>query len=179
MLPKVQQFKEYNFKNIKFPDSKETYLDTDHISIRPIIKTQIDNNCSKGYFQMKNSYGSHFESKNSSWIPAQNMKTINNQSGVGYNILNHLNQPSLKMGLMDKKIANRKKGLCEFEDITNPYNSNWDKNYSECKNRYPNIFKNFTGIFSHMYDAARKNGNLVIPFRKDNILTVSKSPKIK
>ena len=73
------------------------------------------------------------------------------------------------MGMMNKKIANRKKGISEFYDITNPYSSNWDKNYTNCVEKYPKIFKQYTGVFSHMYDAARKNGNLGMPFRKENI----------
>ena len=79
---------------------------------------------------------------------------------------------------MDKKIANRKKGICEFFDITNPYSSNIDKNYANCIEKYPTIFRNYMGIFSNMYDAARKNGNLVIPFRKEKIeLSSKKSAK--
>ena len=69
--------------------------------------------------------------------------------------------------MLDKKVANRKKGLCEFEDLTNPYSSNWDNNYKQCIDNYPNIFKQYKGIFSHMYDDARRNGNLVVPFRQE------------
>lgn len=108
-------------------------------------------------------------------MPKSNVKTINNRSGVEYDILNHNSlgdSGCLKMGMMDKKVANRKKGLCEFDDITNPYSSNFDSHYAGCIQKYPNIFKNYTGIFSNMYDAARKNGNLSVPFRKD----ISKSP---
>lgn len=71
------------------------------------------------------------------------------------------------MGIMDKKVANRKKGLCEFEDLTNAFNSNIDRNYEKCVNKYPIVFRKFNGIFSHMYDSARRNGNLVIPFKRE------------
>ena len=76
------------------------------------------------------------------------------------------------MGLFDKKIANRKKGLCEFEDITNPYSSNLDPHYKNCVEKYPNIFKQYKGVFSQMYDNARRNGNLSVPFRKNKITSI-------
>ena len=175
-LPKLQQFKENNFVDLKNSISnKIPRIETDHISIRPKEVSKSSNDF-KGYFDMKNSYGSHFESKNSSWVPASNVKTINNLSGVSFNILNQMPiSTSLNMGMMEKKIANRKKGMSEFEDITNPYSSNLDKNYSESYNKYPLIFKNYQGIFSYMYDAARRNGNLVIPFRSDPELSAKKA----
>lgn len=78
------------------------------------------------------------------------------------------------MGMMDKKVANRKKGLCEFEDLTNPFSSNWDQHYKGCTEKYPNIFKQYKGIFSNMYDAAHRNGNIVIPFRKEKVVPKEK-----
>lgn len=83
----------------------------------------------------------------------------------------------MKVGLFDKKIANRKKGLCEFEDISNPYSSNFSINYKNCIEEFPNVFKHYNGIFSQMYDSARKNGNISVPFKKNKILTIKDNLK--
>lgn len=84
------------------------------------------------------------------------------------------------MGMMERKIANRKKGVCEFYDITQPYSSNWDKNYNSSFNENKDIFKSYQGIFSQMYDAARKNGNISVPFRNENSINfINKNKKNK
>lgn len=154
-------------------------MSTDHIAIKTKEKNDGNQEYKKPLFLemksksifYKDKYGSHFESKDSSWVASVNLKTINNKSGSTFNILtNQSNELSgcLKMGMMERKIANRKKGVCEFYDITQPYSSNWDKNYNSSFNEDKNIFKSYQGIFSQMYDAARKNGNISIPFRNEN-----------
>lgn len=188
LAPKIEKYKNYNFiprekiynENVEKP---VTYLSTDHISIKP---REGPKNSKTGFFEMKSKsyiyfllwmyldiYGSHFESKNSSWIPVEGVKTINNKSGVAYNIISHDdNNPSgyIKQRMFDKKMANRKKGLCEFDDITNPFSSNLNKEFNKSLDKHPNMFKRYKGIFSNMYDAAHRNGNLVVPFRREKSL---------
>ncbi len=107
------------------------------------------------------------------------VKSINNKSGVTYDIIN-LNENNqggtVKLYLLEKKVANRKKGIGEFDDLTMPFNPNIDKNYMDCVKKYPNVFKQYKGIFSNMYEMARKNGNLVVPFRKEKINDKNNKP---
>ena len=46
----------------------------------------------------------------------------------------------------------------------------WNKlaDFAEKYNQNPNRFHKFTGIFSNMYDAAHKNGNIIKPFGQKN-----------
>lgn len=58
------------------------------------------------------------------WKPFVNEgKQINNRGSVSHNIINHepnLVAPNLVLGLMDKQVTNRKKGIGEFGDLQRP-----------------------------------------------------------
>ena len=98
---------------------------------------------------------------------------MNNRSSVTYNIVSN-DQNTLSglvvLKMMDKKLANKKKGIAEVEDLSQPYHSNVNKNYVKLYEENKNIFKVYNGIFSHMYDAAHRNGNIVVPFSNSDII---------
>jgi hypothetical protein len=170
-IPKLQEFKNYNFPD-KSKINPETYrsyfLPTDHINIKvPKIEVKGDK---ESYLVLKSKFGQHTETKDP-WIPMGNFKTINNRSGVEYNIINHNDNNysgSLVVTVSDKKVMNKKKGVGEIADLTKPFYTNFNKEYSNIYNSNPQIFHNYKGIFSHMYDAARRNGNIIMPFSNDN-----------
>jgi hypothetical protein len=123
-------------------------------------------------------------------VPQGNLKTMNNRSSVTYNILNNdHNQTSgvMVLKIFDKNITNKKKGVAEICDLTRAFNPNFNKKYQGTLDDKPNVFHRYNGIFSHMYDAAHRNGNIVIPFRNNNEnkpkevkrITRSKSPTTK
>jgi len=96
---------------------------------------------------------------------------MNNRSSVAYNILsNSVNKRSgfIVQGIFDKKISNRKKGVVEFEDRIATYAVNENKKFLSVFSENNNIFKNYKGIFTNMYDASHRNGNIVVPFKNDS-----------
>jgi hypothetical protein len=176
-LPKIQPFKEYQFprKNIEeIEKNKENYFDSDHISIRaPKIKKKDE---SESFLNLKNKMGPHTETYVDGWVPQGNYKTINNRSSVTYNILsNEKNDVSgaVVLKMLDVKLNNKKKGVAEFSDLTRPTHPNINRKFRENYQSNNDMFKVYNGIFSHMYDAAHRNGNIVVPFRNNNNNTVS------
>jgi hypothetical protein len=184
-IPKMEALKEYNFpdirntkqnsKNLESNKTKENLintvstLSTDHISILvPIIKKKDE---SESYLTMKKKFGPHTESYKDSWIPQGNHKTQNNRSSVNYNIINYNNNDvsgAMMSKVLDKKLNNKKKGVAEFMDLTKAFNPNFDKKFAEHHQSNARIFHVYNGVFSHMYDAAHRNGNIVIPFRNNS-----------
>ncbi len=174
-LPKIQPFKEYHFPQRNkevIETSKENYFDSDHISIRaPKIKKKHE---SESFLNLKNKMGPHTETYADGWIPQGNYKTINNRSSVTYNILsNEKNDLSgaVVLKMLDVKLNNKKKGVAEFSDLTRPTHPNINRNFRENYHSNNDMFKVYNGIFSHMYDAAHRNGNIVVPFRNNNTVS--------
>lgn len=115
---------------------------------------------------------------------------MNNKSSVTYNIVNNGDNHfsgTMVMKILDNKVTNKKKGIGKMADLISPFNHNFNKNYENIVNETPSVFHRYNGIFSHMYDAAHRNGNLVVPFRNHNPGApkeakrerISKSPKTK
>ena len=48
----------------------------------------------------------------------------------------------------------------------NQYTAKFNKDYGDAIKTDPNAFKKKTGIFTHMYDAAARQGNIIVPFEK-------------
>jgi hypothetical protein len=93
---------------------------------------------------------------------------VNNRSSVGYNIVSHEKHSvsgTLVINLLDKNVTNRKKGVAEISELGRPFNEHWNNHYNDIYSKKPNVFRVYNGIFSHMYDAAHRNGNMVVPFR--------------
>lgn len=171
-LPKIQQYKDYYFPK-RTPEESQKYRsffhETDNISIRvPTIRHKDEKD---SYLNLKNKFGPHTETYKEGWIPQGNFKTMNNRSSVTYNILSNDNNPvsgAVVLKILDKKLTNKKKGVAEFSDLTQPYNSNINHKFRNYYDDNKNIFHVYNGIFSHMYDAAHRNGNIVVPFRNNN-----------
>jgi len=71
-----------------------------------------------------------------------------------------------------------KKGVTEFADLTRTYYTANNENYSKYIDNH--IFHKYNGIFSHMYNAAQRNGNLVVPFKdkkSEDDIYISNSPR--
>ncbi len=134
---------------------------------------------------LKNKFSSHTETFQDGWVPQGNFKTVNNRSSVTYNILSHDQNAisgAMVLKILDKKITSKKKGVAEIADLTRSFNPNINHKFRQFASEYPNIFHRYNGIFSHMYDAAHRNGNIVVPFRNNvnsetSRNTSSKSPK--
>lgn len=192
VLPKVQQYKEYNFPNRTEKDInnyKNTFLKSDMIALRNFPAQQAGNtiqhddvnfNRTASNFSTnrlrdrKLKFGIHYESKKDEIKADRNYSTVtvNNTSGAPYNILTLdekyvSKKPTYK--LLDKKTFNMKKGICEFSDLIRPYAPNYNDSFSNEFKVNSNIFKKETGVFTHMYDRSHKNGNMVTPFgNRDN-----------
>ena len=172
-LPKIQPFKEYNFPVKSEVYDKPASLKTDHISIRVPTFKQRDNR--ESFLDMKNKMGSHTETYKDSWVPQGNFNTMNNRSSVTYNILsNDKNERSgaIVLKMLDTKLNNKKKGVAEFSDLTRALHPNINTKFRAYHEENNKIFHVYNGIFSHMYDAAHRNGNIVVPFRNGNVLPV-------
>ncbi len=123
---------------------------------------------------MKKKFGNHTESILKGWVPLENtIKSLSNLSSVQYNILSP-QEPNpisgaVELKILDKKLANRKKSIGEFHDLTMNFHPKINKEFSETFNSHKNIFHIRTGIFSHMYDNAHRNGNISVPFRNNNM----------
>ena len=182
ILPKKDPYKEYNF--IKRSDDKtiyqETYLPTDHISIRmPDLSKSVEKN-PYPFLKMKGSYGKHSDSE-SFWYPKRyNDFSIANRSSVSYNIIN--NDDNYISGVKDvcmfeKTIHNKKKGLEEFVDLQRPFEPNISKIYEKFEKENEKGFNKYKGVFTELYDSSTKNGNIYAPFRREDYKVVKKENK--
>lgn len=176
-LPKIQQFKQYFFpKRIKEETEKyaNSFLASDNISIKiPSLskdKTNTKNiNQYTSFISMKSKYGTHTET-NKPWEPCLNTSLIN-QSSVPFNILNQeKTNYSNKVISMNPNIYHHKKGVGEYSDLTKVFAKNFNVQHNKAFEDNPRIFFNYNGIFSHMYDSAHRNGNIIIPFRQTKIV---------
>ena len=168
-LPKKQQFKIYYFPpeyNNKDPEKYRNYsLKSDCIGLKiPKIEKV---NSEKSFLKLKN-YSSNNETKlENQWVPKATGNSINNISSKNYNIINFLPLETSRNNnshLLNKSLNFRKKGMGEFYDLTNVYNTNSNKEYLKKFKENPKRFYKFTGIFSNIYDASNRNGKITLPF---------------
>jgi hypothetical protein len=168
-LPKIQPFQTYYFPpqyNNKNPEKYRNFsLKTDHIGIKVprIQKVKSD----ESFLKLKREYCISTETrKEDKWVPFPSKDSINNLSSKNYDIINF--QPILANSsncqIMNKTLNDRKKGIGEYADLTKTFRINFNKNFAEKYNNNPFRFHKFTGIFSNMYDASHKNGNIIPPF---------------
>jgi len=173
LLPRREQFKEYNFsKHVKEDEEKyrSNYLSTDHISIRMPKGSKSVDNRSFPYLQMKSEFGPN-ENSDSYWVPKiQDKATMSNRSSVEYNIINNQENPLtgvVNVGILDKAVNNKKKGVAEFSDYLKPFNYNPNKRYLKYYDKNNDRFHYYKGVFSELYDSAARNGNIYMPFKGD------------
>ena len=168
-LPKIQPFQTYYFLpqyNNKNPEKYRNFsLKTDHIGIKVprIQKVKSD----ESFLKLKREYCISTETrKEDKWVPFPSKDSINNLSSKNYDIINF--QPILANSsncqIMNKTLNDRKKGIGEYADLTKTFRINFNKDFAEKFNNNPFRFHKFTGIFSNMYDASHKNGNIIPPF---------------
>lgn len=168
-LPKIQPFQTYYFPpqyNNKNPEKYRNFsLKTDHIGIKVprIQKVKSD----ESFLKLKREYCISTETrKEDKWVPFPSKDSINNLSSKNYDIINF--QPILANSsncqIMNKTLNDRKKGIGEYADLTKTFRINFNKDFAEKFNNNPFRFHKFTGIFSNMYDASHKNGNIIPPF---------------
>ena len=177
-LPKFQQFKNYYFisnndnKN-KIDNLRNTYLSTDHISIKKpdtldIIKDKKENR--KSILKLKQL---NFNSEsNSFWTPFEHTDDNNfNRSSVDYNIINYKNNTisaKREMSILEKSINNKKKGVTEFSQLQRNFEPNYRPKFNQMLRENNNIFMKYKGVFTQLYDSYNKNGNVFQPFSKSN-----------
>lgn len=171
-LPKIQQYREYYFpkpSSNSVEKMKNSYLTTDNIAIKvpDFSKKQNEN-----FLKMKENYNFNTES-NSSWGPRSYDKSVNNHSSVNYDIISFKGEGGCSnnsANILEKKLLNKKKAVGEFNDLTQTYSVNLNKKYGKALKDNEKSFYHFNGIFTHLYDASFRNGNIIMPFRnnKDN-----------
>ena len=134
---------------------------------------------------MKSEYSVQKETKKG-WVPLSGFDTINNQSGVNYNIITFqpllyrtTNEKGKIMNQMKKDLNNKKKGVAEYADLTRTYRENYNPDYQRLFKENNKRFFKYQGIFSDMYDSAQKNGDLYKPFanNNNNIFKIEESKK--
>jgi hypothetical protein len=170
-LPKVQPFKNYYFPpkyNNKEIDKYRDYsLKSDNISIKvPKIKKIEPKN---SFLKLKRDYSVSSETKfEYRWKPYPSKNSIINISSKDYDIINFMPifSNSNNSEIMNKTLNYRKKGMGEYNDLTKTFRVNVNKDFVEKFNENPKRFNKYTGIFSNMYDASHKNGNIITPFGK-------------
>lgn len=99
---------------------------------------------------------------NHPWLPHPvTVHSISNNSGGKFNIINHAahtHSAGGPLGLRDKQVCNRKKGVTEFGDLLRPTatNPNWD--HLAAYERDPYNFRRKNGLFTNLYDSAARFG---------------------
>ena len=170
-LPKNDPYMNYHYavnSQDEIEKYKRNFLSTDHIGIRvPEINKTYDNN---SFLSKKQQYGTHSESK-CGWIPKCNDNgTVGNRNSVSYNIINNSDycvSGAKSVGMLDRTVNNRRKGIAEFNDFARTSNPNFNEDYRKLYEKDSNMFMRYKGIFSELYDAAWKNGNIYLPFRQE------------
>ena len=174
LLPRRQQFKDYYFSEHRKEDEekyKNDYLSTDHISIRMPTVSRSSEIKNYPFLKMKSEFGTN-QISDSYWVPkVQEKASMSNRSSVEYNIINNFDNPLtgvINVGILDKAVNNKKKGVAEFSDYLKPFNINPNKRYLKSYEKNNNRFHFYKGVFSELYDSAAKNGNIYMPFQSDN-----------
>ena len=167
-LPKKQEFKNYYFPpkyNNKSPDRyKNTFLKTDFISLKtPKITKYNDKN---SFLVMKRGYSARVENKKERQWEAKVGNINKNASSKDYNIINFepLTSRDSNCKLLKKSLYNKRKGFGEIFDLTNVYNKNFNKEYTEKIEKYKQGFFKYNGVFTNMYDSSIRNGKITLPF---------------
>ena len=168
-LPKLQPFQtyyfppEYNNKNIE--KYRNYSLKTDHIGIKVPRIQKVKSE--ESFIKLKSGYCISNESKKEDrWVPYPSKDSINNLSSKDYDIINFkpILANSSNCQIMNRTLNYRKKGVGEYADLTKTFRINYNKDFTEKFNSNPYRFRKYTGIFSNMYDASHKNGNIIPPF---------------
>ena len=168
-LPKIQPFQTYYFPPKYNNKDVEKYrnfsLKTDHIGIKVPRIQKVKSEDS--FLKLKRDYCVSTETKKENkWAPFPSKDSINNLSSKDYDIINF--QPILANSsncqIMNKTLNYRKLGVGEYADLTKTFRINFNRDFAEKFNKNPFRFHKYTGIFSNMYDASHKNGNIIPPF---------------
>ena len=169
-LPKYQKFTEYYFPpkyNNKDPEKYRAYsLKTDHIGIKVPKFKKIHKN-DETFMKLKHDYCVSTETKyENKWMPYPSKDSINNLSSKDYDIINFLPGRSNESNcqIMNRTLNDRKKGVGEYLDLTKTFRVNLNKDFEEKLKENPKRFYKYTGVFSNMYDASHRNGNIILPF---------------
>lgn len=175
-LPKCEPFKPYFFPyriSSTAEKYKRTYLNTDNIAIKYPKESDLAKIEKKDKFSvwdMKAKFNMTTES-GSSFAPRKYQKAMSNKSSVNYNIISVKGEEGFSDNtgsVLERKILFKKKGIGEYKDLTKTYAINPGEKYLEAYNSNPHTFKYYKGIFSHLYDAAIRNGGLTMPFKKES-----------
>ena len=168
-LPKLQPFTSYYFppkyNNKNIEKYRNFTLKTDHIGIKVPRTEKVCGD--KSFIKLKTDFYFNTETKKENeWAPRAYKNSINNISSQNYDIINFQpltknNQNSL---IMNRTLFFKKKCIGEFTDLTKTFTVNFNKEFSEKINKNPNRFRIYNGIFSDMYDASHKNGDISPPF---------------
>jgi len=70
--------------------------------------------------------------------------------------------------LMDTKLTHRKKCVGEYNDLYHIFHPNNNEKYLRNIKENKKIYMNYKGVFTHMYDAANRNGNIIELFKNTN-----------
>ena len=73
---------------------------------------------------------------------------------------------ALDSKIMDIKLFNRKKCISEFDNLNHVFYPNFNNKYNSVFKEDPSAFKTYKGVFTNMYDAANRNGNIIKVFKK-------------
>ena len=158
-LPKFQQFKNYYFiSNNNNNNLRNTYLSTDHISIKipdsfDIIETNKENK--KSILNLKK-LNINSES-NSFWVPFTHSDKNNfNRSSVDYNIINYKSNTisgKRESNILEKSANNKKKGVTEFSQLQRNFEPNYRQKFRQMLRENNNIFMKYKGCFTQLYDS--------------------------
>lgn len=138
---------------------------TDHVSFQRSDLTGSQPSSTKTFEKPKfyKSMTSH-----DGWVAPRASTTLSNCVSVNYNIISHQENTH---GIVRKTTnidARRCKGITEFSDKNNLFHTNINQKFQEAISEDPRMFHRKTGIFSHMYDASARQGNITMPFEKNH-----------
>lgn len=136
---------------------------TDNISCEP--PPAADRPFQKVFDEMvtKPKYNINLPSTNG-WVPFNGgplAKSVNNRSSVSHNIISHQDNdytPALVVGLLDKSVANMRKGVGEYNDLQRVTAINKNPDFLKAYDQNNDLFKRKNGIFTYLYDSAARFG---------------------
>lgn len=95
---------------------------------------------------------------------------MRNCQSTPYNIINFHESPGTLIRKAINIDARREKGITEFADLTRLFNPGFNPEHSRAIKEDPRTYYRKTGIFTHVYDAAARLGNITMPFEKSQDL---------
>lgn len=152
--------KKFPDKTAKKQEPVKYTLETDHVSFKNPESISLRHSQSTVFSKTAQTA---LDARNG-WAPHTSKTSLVNNLSTNYNIITLQETQSRPFKQISSIDARRSKGLAEYSDLAKNTNTKFNPEFARTISEDPKHFYRKTGIFSNMYDAAARHGNITMPF---------------